>query len=260
MRRAAAAPHTLKRTWVQRGGLGQTLELTAHGLVLRRGHHTAERLQQTMCAGGHTHSCGQRCHTPAAPRQGQRAAAAAGPAGAVWQAGLLVARTGAAALAFLALWGCASQLAAAACGRALRSTQGARMLASAGKPGLAAQRPCACLRKQCQARAEGDGGAWCGVQVGSPVVERAWETLCGSIVQEVRRPLPQWRARRHCQGVSCMPGHALPVPTKALRHGSRRPDWRRKADHPMALLAPECVDQEVLRVPAAQAEAVTHAG
>lgn len=35
----------------------------------------------------------------------------------------------------------------------------------------------------------GKPDSWWRQQVGSPVVERAWETLCGSIVQEARSPL-----------------------------------------------------------------------
>lgn len=43
----------------------------------------------------------------------------------------------------------------------------------------------------------GKPDTWWRQQVGSPVVERAWETLCGSIVQEARpqRPRPRARAR-----------------------------------------------------------------
>ena len=56
--------------------------------------------------------------------------------------------------------------------------------------------------------AEGDGDAWCGAQVGSPVVEQAWETLCGSIIQEVRLPLP--RGAR--TSTAWDPKHASPPP------------------------------------------------
>ena len=59
--------------------------------------------------------------------------------------------------------------------------------------------------------AEGEVDAWCGAQVGSPVVERAWETLCGSIIQEVRLPLLSG-ARTSVPGARSVQGHALPTP------------------------------------------------
>lgn len=115
---------------------------------------TAVSIQQQGCnkprAGGDTHTRGQHCHTQAAPRQGHCATAAAGPAGAIRQARLLVARTGSAALAFRKLASCAWQrsalalpwqLAAAASGSARAACREAEGSELGNQARLAAQRP-----------------------------------------------------------------------------------------------------------------------
>lgn len=58
----------------------------------------------------------------------------------------------------------------------------------------------------------GKPDSWWRQQVGSPVVERAWETLCGSIVQEARSPPPS-RDTFACGGCDCPPEAAkMPAP------------------------------------------------
>ena len=93
--------------------------------------------------------------------------------------------------------------------RSLRGMQSVRVLSPAGISELAAPLPRAYLCKQHQAWHRAMEVPWCGAQVGSPVVERAWETLCGSIIQEVRPPLPSGARTITAQGQVSRGMHCL---------------------------------------------------